>query len=132
VQLTEFIEDTAVVEAAHALVLDQWGGMPGTRDEGAIAAALYRPINKAQYGDPAPDLFSLGAAYAYGLVKAHGYLDGNKRTAWAVCAAFLRLNGYVVVADDMDKFRAVISLVTDAMTEEEFADWARKRAQPLP
>jgi death-on-curing protein len=129
--LTEFIAESAIAEAAHALVLGQWGGMPGTRDEGAIAAALYRPINKAQHGDPAPDLFSLGVAYVYGLAKAHGYLDGNKRTAWAVCAAFLRLNGYVVVADDMEKFHAVISVVTGAMTEEEFAGWVRKRAQPL-
>ena len=130
--MTEFIEAPAIVEAAHALVLDQWGGMPGTRDEGAIAAALHRPINKAQYSEPAPDLFALGAAYVYGLATAHPFVDGNKRTAWAVCAAFLRLNGHMVVADDLEKFQAVIALVTGTMTEEEFAEWVRKRAQPLP
>ena len=65
--------------------------MDGVRDPGAIESALARPLNLAGYG--APDAAALAAAYAYGLAKKHGFLDGNKRTAWVVARLFLADNG---------------------------------------
>jgi len=42
---------------------------------------LARPQNLLAYGEPAPDLASLAAAYAYGIARNHPFVDGNKRTA---------------------------------------------------
>ncbi len=45
--------------------------------------------------------FGMAAAYAYHLALGHAFVDGNKRTAFASCAVFLRLNGWSLrVADD--------------------------------
>lgn len=128
--MTEFIQDLVESDYAHALVLQQWGGSPGTLDEAAIEAALHRPTNKQAYGGIV-DLFDLAAAYVYGLAFAHGYVDGNKRTAWAVCMAFLGLNGYWLEGDDFDKFTSVIALVERRITEETFAAKLRTWARPL-
>ena len=39
-------------------------------------------------------LAELAAVYAHGLAKNHPFLDGNKRTAFIVAVAFLRVNGH--------------------------------------
>ena len=61
-------------------------------DSGKLASALASPVNQALYGDA--DLF-LQAAFPMGRVAtAHGYVDGNKRTAVALTIMFLENNGY--------------------------------------
>lgn len=51
-----------------------------------------RAINLFAYGDPS--LAEIAAAYAFGIAKAHAFIDGNKRTAFVTAATFLRLNGH--------------------------------------
>ena len=40
------------------------------------------------------DAASLAAVYASGLVRSHGFADGNKCTAWVVVRLFLADNGH--------------------------------------
>ena len=49
-------------------------------------------MNLFAYGDPS--LAEIAAAYAFGIAKAHAFIDGNKRTAFVTAATFLRLNGH--------------------------------------
>ena len=129
--MPNFITDIAVVELAHAIALEQWGGLTGMRDEAAIEGALHRAMNKASYGGDV-DLFDLAAAYAFGLATAHGHVDGNKRTAWMVCVAFLDLNGYAVTGPAIEKFLAMMALVQHQLSEADFAKRLRGWASPLP
>jgi death-on-curing protein len=125
--LVEFL-DRRAVDYAHTRVLAKWGGLYGTRDDAAIEATIQRPGNKQMYGGDV-GLHELAAAYVFGLATAHGFVDGNKRTAWAACLAFLHLNGLQVVCQTEVAFRAVIELVTHVITEDAFAerlhDWIR-------
>ena len=130
--MPNFITDIAAVELAHAIALEHWGGRTGMRDEAAIETALHRAINKASYGGGDVDLFDLAAAYAFGLAAAPGYVDGNKRTAWMVCVAFLDLNGYAVTGPAIEKFQAVTALVQHGLSEGDFAKLLRGWASPLP
>jgi len=65
----------------------------------------------------------LAAAYAFGLAKAHGFIDGNKRTAFVVAFTFLRLNGYVFQPDPAEGVRMMEDLARNAVSEAEFAGW---------
>ena len=66
----------------HDQALQDYGGVPGLRDEGLLLSALARPVNKLAYAEPGSlDLFDLAAAYAFGLAANHAFHDGNKRTA---------------------------------------------------
>src|ERR1700742_4547439 len=76
-----------VVAAVHDRQIAEHGGPEGVRDPGTVASALARPQNFAAYGTP--DAADLAAAYAFGLVRNHGFADGNKRTAWIVARLFL-------------------------------------------
>jgi death-on-curing protein len=60
--------------------------LEGIRDKGLLQSALYRPKNLLAYSESPPDMAALAAAYAYGIVKNHPFVDGNKRTAYIMSA----------------------------------------------
>lgn len=67
-------------------------GAQGLRDSGLPSSALSRPKQQFHYADEPPDLAALAAAYAFGIVRNHPFLDGNRRTGYVVCRTFLHLN----------------------------------------
>ena len=86
----------AVVEAVHDAQLAEHGGAPGVRDAGLLESALARPANLHAYGESA--LCVLAAAYAFGIVRNHPFVDGNKRTAFfTTCGRKLSVNGTVII-----------------------------------
>jgi death-on-curing protein len=72
----------------HAEQLRLFGGAPGVRDHGLVESALLRP----QTGYYA-DLIEQAAALWESLAMNHGFIDGNKRVAFASMDIFLGLNG---------------------------------------
>ena len=119
------LEET--ITAIHHRQIAEHGGSEGLRDEGLLLSALARPQNLLTYGEPAPDLASLAAAYAYGIARNHPFVDGNKRTALVTARTFLILNGVDLEATQDDKVLTFLSLAEGAVSEEELADWIRKR-----
>jgi death on curing protein len=116
--------------AIHQRQIAEHGGGAGMRDEGLLASALARPQHLLTYGDPAPDLASLAAAYAYGIARNHSFVDGNKRTALVAARTFLLLNGVNLEASQDDKFFTFLDLAKGVLSEEDFADWIRRRIVP--
>ncbi len=119
------LEET--ITAIHHRQIAEHGGSEGLRDEGLLLSALARPQNLLAYGEPAPDLASLAAAYAYGIARNHPFVDGNKRTALVAARTFLILNGVDLEATQDDKVLTFLSLAEGAVSEEELEDWIRKR-----
>ena len=113
----------------HGESLVLHGGAPGIRDEGLLDSALARPENLAAYGQP--DVHDCAAAYAFGLVKNHPFIDGNKRAAFLGAGMFLRLNGFRLTATQQDATLTMLALAASDMTEAAYADWLRKHTAPL-
>ena len=114
-----------LVLAIHDRQLSEHGGGHGVRDPGALESALARPQNLAVYGEP--DAAALAAAYAFGIVKNHAFVDGNKRTGWVVARLFLADNGGQLRFDKAEAVRIVESLAAGTVTEEALAAWFRER-----
>jgi death-on-curing protein len=104
----------------------EFGGSSGIRDRGAIESALARPQNLFAYGQP--DLFDLAAAYTAGLSQNHGFVDGNKRTAFLTGVVFLAENGYDVVAKQAEVIAAMLELADHQLDEAGYAQWLRDHA----
>ena len=119
------LEET--LTAIHHRQIAEHGGSEGLRDEGLLLSALARPQNLLEYGEPAPDLASLAAAYAYGIARNHPFVDGNKRTALVAARTFLILNGVDLEATQDDKVLTFLNLAEGTISEEQLADWIRKR-----
>ena len=77
----------------HQTLLLRHGGTPGVRDRGLIEAALLRP-QTGYYSDTIEE----AAALWESLAMNHGFVDGNKRVAFACMEVFLDLNGYELEA----------------------------------
>lgn len=116
-----------VAHAIHDCQLAEHGGAAGARDIGLVESAIARPKNLAAYG--APDAAGLAAAYAYGLAKNHGFVDGNKRTAWVIARLFLRLNNVDLLFRPAEAVKAMESVAEGTMNEAQLADWFRSRIQ---
>jgi death-on-curing protein len=104
------------VEALHIEQLRLHGGAAGIRDHGMLDSALARPLQKKAYGEP--DLFDLAAAYLFGIVRNHPFVDGNKRTGLAAADTFLYFNGLDMEAENEDLIQ-FITLVAAGKIEEE-------------
>jgi death-on-curing protein len=115
------------LRAIHHRQIAEHGGSEGLRDEGLLLSASARPQNLLAYGEPAPDLASLAVAYAYGIARNHSFVDGNKRTALVAARTFLILNGVDLEATQDDKVLTFLNLAEGTISEEELADWIRKR-----
>lgn len=113
-----------VVFALHDEQLAEHGGLSGIRDPGAVRSALARPRNLASY-EGCDDVARLAAAYAYGIVKNHGFLDGNTRTALVTADLFLVLNGYQLNSSPAENVMTILALAEGSLTEDELTAWVR-------
>ena len=114
----------AVVLALHEEQLAEHGGAVGVRDLGLLQSALARPQHLTAYGEP--DVAALAAAYSYGIVRNHPFVDGNKRAAFTVTELFLTLNGYELGAGDPSCVVTMLRSAEGSLSEAEFADWIRE------
>jgi death on curing protein len=109
------LHDREIIEALHAEQLELHGGAPGLRDEGMLESALNRPLQKIQYAEP--DIFELAAAYLFGIVKNHPFIDGNKRTGYLAADVFLALNGWSVEAEQEEIISFVLGVASGEIDE---------------
>ena len=116
-----------VVSMLHEQSLAEFGGAAGVRDEGLLDSALGKPQNLLAYGQP--NLFDLAASYAFGIVKNHPFIDGNKRAGFVVAVVFLELNGYRFHASEVDSALRTLALAAGEMTEGAYAEWLKKNSQ---
>jgi death on curing protein len=120
-----WIEQDLVLQI-HERQIDRFGGSQGIRDEILLGSALARPLNLFSYGEPS--LFDLAAAYGYGITKNHPFVDGNKRTAFAVMVLFLLINGYSLEVSEDDAVSKMENLAMDLENQDSIAEWLRENS----
>lgn len=124
----------ADVVALHALVMVRTGAARSPlRAEGVLESAVMRPQMAAHY--EGADLIRQAALLAVGIAQAQAFLDGNKRTAFAACDVFLRMNGCAFRGNPVDMAKRLQSLGerTDdlAAATVRFEGWLREHVHPL-
>jgi len=87
----------------HAILIEKYGGMAGIRDMGSLESAAFRP-QSGYYSD----IVEEACALMESLLINHPFMDGNKRTAFAACSVFLRINGQHIKADSNKVFMHII------------------------
>ena len=80
--------------AVHSAAITRFGGVGGVRDEGLLASALAQPFQSFDGIELYPTDEAKACRYAYGIIKDHPFVDGNKRTATALMGAYLRMSGF--------------------------------------
>lgn len=99
----------------------------GVRDLGLIEVALLRP----QTGYYA-DLIEEAAALWESLAMNHGFIDGNKRVAYACLELFLQLNGIDVAADNDEIERFIYHhLEAGSFRKDALEAWLHAHTAPI-
>ncbi len=70
---------------------------------------------------------ALAAAYAYGILRNHPFVDGNKRTAFVVMKLFLQLNGYELNVNDNEFVEIMPKVAAGTMQETVLIDWLKAK-----
>jgi len=114
------------VLALQERLLAEFGGLSGLRDEELLDSALARPQQLFAYGKPS--VFEMAASYAFGLVRNHPFLDGNKRIGFTTAIVFLELNGSRFAASEADATIKTLALAARELDEAGYAKWLKENA----
>jgi death on curing protein len=109
------------IHIIHDRQIARHGGASRLCDGGLLQKALQRPGNKRQYENA--DIFESAADYAFGIAKAHAFVDGNKRTAFVSSVTFLRLNGWHCVTEPAEGVEFMEGFASDQISEGKFKSW---------
>ncbi len=119
-----------IVTALHDEQLARFGGGTGMRDQGLLESALARPVNAFHY-KPESGLFDLAAAYGFGIIRNHPFIDGNKRTGDLAVQVFLHLNGWNYDPDQHDEVMTILGVAAGEIEEDVLARWIEQNSSKL-
>ena len=111
--------------ALHERLLSIHGGAEGLRDLALLESALARPRQLLAYADQS-EIVDLAAAYAFGIVRNHPFVDGNKRTGFVAGILFIEINGLGFTASEEEAAQAVLQLASGDIDEAEYAAFLRQ------
>jgi len=124
--MAEYLTVGEIYRMQHRLI-DLFGGAHGVRDKSAVEAAAFRP----QIGYYA-SLEEEAAALMESLCNNRGFLDGDKRIAFAAADVFLRRNGFYIEIDAAEGY----AFIAGSIERQEFRfllilEWIRRHIKPL-
>lgn len=111
----------------HDEQVELFGGARGVLSKNVLLSALHRPVDKWQYDRARLPLCA--AAYLWGLVHAHGYVDGNKRSALMASLAFLWANGRRIDVPHAELFAMALAAARKEVGEPQIGEWFRRKAR---
>ena len=118
----------AAVIAVHNELILAYGGVAGVRAPAALESALARPKHLAAYKQRVT-MPQLAAAYAWGLLRNHPFIDGNKRIALAALIMFLDLNGWELACSEAEETAMILQAAAAETTEREWTDWVSRKTR---
>jgi len=124
-----FLDVNAVI-ALHAALIEETGGSHGLRDVGLLESAIARAENKVHY-DPNATVAHVAASLAWGLIKNHAFIDGNKRIGLAALIVFLDANGHRLACSVEEETAMVLRAAASEITEEEWTAWVARSVASL-
>ena len=124
-----WIKKAALLQT-HTLILAEYGGLEGIRDEGLLDSALARPKNLYAY-EGIEDIWRLGVSYAVGILRNHPFSDGNKRVAFVALNIFLNLNGLRLKVDPLEAGDTFVAAAAGEISEKDLGAWVFKHITPI-
>ncbi len=107
----------------HERLIEATGGSPGLRDEGLLESAIAAPFQSFGGEDAYPSLQQKAARLAYGLVRNHPFVDGNKRIGAHAMLVLLELNGIELEYEQEELADVILSVAAGDSSYEDLLRW---------
>lgn len=112
--------------AAHAHVLELYGGSDGLRDEGRLRSALAQPQQSFAGEYLHRTLPEMAAAYLYYISEGQPFVDGNKRTGVLCAVSFAFHNNCVVVGGQVELAELVVDIAERRLSKADLVRWFQR------
>lgn len=110
----------------HQVLIETSGGSSGIRDEGTLDAALKAPLQTFDKCELFPSIIDKAAHLAFGIIKNHPFVDGNKRIATHAMLIFLSLNGIMLSYEDEEFIDIILKVASSQANERDLYKWIDK------
>lgn len=111
----------------HHQLIRAFGGSAGVRDRNLLESAIYRPFQSFGGEDLYKSPIEKAAAIGESIIKNHPFIDGNKRTGYAMMRLILLDQGLDIEADEETKYQFVIEVSMGKLSFEEMCEWLKVR-----
>ena len=101
------------------------------RDKNLLESAVNNPFQTFGGEDLYKTIFDKAAQLAYGLVKNHGFVDGNKRVAIHAMEVYLVINGYDINFSQDETVKIGMDLAESKLSAENLSKLLEQRTFEL-
>jgi death on curing protein len=119
--------DLSEVLDIHQILINEFGGSPGIRDEGLLKSAIARPFTGFGETEFYPTLAEKAAAILESIVKNHPFVDGNKRTGYVLMRLTLMQFSHDIAATQNEKYDFVIEVASGQIDFQQIVAWISSR-----
>lgn len=114
------------VIALHTQLIAETGGLDGIRDDSFLESALNAPFQSFDGIDVFPSIQQKAARLAFGLIKNHAFIDGNKRIGVHTMLVFLALNKIELDYTQDELSDTVLKIAAGKLDFEDLLQWILK------
>lgn len=107
----------------HQALIKTSGGVLGIRDKNMHDSALKTPLQTFDNNELFPSVLEKAARLAFGLIKDHPFIDGNKRIGTHVMLIFLSLNSITLQYTDKELINIILQIAAGKKGEAELYNW---------
>jgi len=107
----------------HQISIKHSGGVTGIRELSLLDSAIEAPFITFEGISNYPTPHSKAARLAYGLIKNHPFVDGNKRIGILAMITFLEINGITLTCTDEDLIEVGLGLADGTTSEKMLIDF---------
>ncbi|EON78041.1 Death on curing protein, Doc toxin [Lunatimonas lonarensis] len=111
----------------HQVLIREFGGSQGVRDENGLKSALERPFSGFGEKEFYPNPEEKAGAILESIVKNHPFIDGNKRTGYVFMRLVLMNFGKDIQATQDEKYDLVIAVASGKLDFQEIVTWIKQR-----
>ncbi len=95
-----------------------------------LESAVSRAENKVNY-DPDATVANVGASFAWGLIKNHAFIDGNKRIGLGALVVFLKADGFRLTCSVEEETAMVLRVAASEIDGAAWTAWVERSVGPL-
>lgn len=111
------------VMAMHKEIIFSSGGSCEVRDIELLESALAAPNQSFDDDEFYPTVEEKAARLAYGLIKNHAFVDGNKRIGTVAMLVMLKLNNIEIKYSEDSLFNIIMNVADDRAGYEDIYEW---------
>lgn len=114
--------------AIHALLIAEFGGMPGITEMGfgRLEGAAATPSASAFGQELFPDPLAKAAVLCYAIVRGHPFSDGNKRVALLALDIMLTHAGLELTATNDQAYATIMALANGSIDRDALVAWVHE------